>query len=121
MSQSLLEIQFGLHAPATQRNPLQEVLWGGGAQPPDPLHVPESTLSWSVEQLLQVSPAWVWQADPSAAQMALFPQAASVGQRVAQQTIAPVPLLTQLLLAHSPPAVQTAPFDFLTQLPFTQT
>ena len=74
----------------------------GGAQVPVPLQAPAAMLELpSVEQEAapQVSPEWVWQALPFAAQTALVPQVWSA-QVVAQQTLL-VPLLTQAPLAHS--------------------
>ena len=87
-----------------------------GVQPPDPSHVPERLDRWSVEQegLPQDSPAWVWHANPLAAQRPLFPQGGESVQATAQHT-----LLTQWPFAQSPSTVHAAPFD-LRQLPFTQ-
>ena len=115
-SQSLLDAQLTLHAPDAQRYPLQEVPGVVVVQTPDPLHVPGSTLRWSVEQLLQVSPAWVWHPDPLAAQNALFPQAASV-QEVAQQTMFPAPSPMHVPLAHSPGPAQGWPSTFRQAVP----
>ena len=112
----MLDVQLTLHAPFTQRYPLQGVLGVVVVQPPDPLHVPGNILSWSVEQLLQVSPACVWQADPSAAHRALVQQATS-GQEVAQQTVFPAPSPMHVPLAHSPDPLQAWPSTFRQAVP----
>ncbi|HEY8926309.1 MAG TPA: hypothetical protein VIU64_18135 [Polyangia bacterium] len=90
----------------------------GRVHTPAPSQVPVPILDVpSIEhiRLPHVSPAWVWQAVPLAAQRALVPQAWSVAQAAAQQTFAapaPALVLTQLPLAQSPAAVQEAPFAF---------
>jgi len=87
----------------------------GSVHMPAPSQVPAPTLEVVPEhiKLPHVSPAWVWQAVPFAAQSALLPQAWSVAQALAQQTFAapaPALVLTQFPLAQSLAAVQEAPF-----------